>query len=236
MTSKTKIEQLKQNDLLSFLGMIALAFIISLIPVLHWPFSWVQTFFHEASHGIIAILTEGSVHRIELNLDGSGTCTTSGGIRFFISFAGYAGAIMWGALIYIMSDSSSEKRADQISMLILGFIGLTCLFFARDIITFIILGIIAAPFIVILKTKEIEIENKFMRLLGLYILLDALKTPTYIFDGTRESDAATLQHLTWIPQFVWILIWLALGGFTLLHIFRRHIKFEQSRRDETLKL
>ena len=206
--------------------MLALAFIVSVTPVLHWPFSWVQTFFHEMSHGIATILTGGSIKTIELNINGSGLCTSQGGIRFITAFSGYAGGILWGALIYIMADNTSSKSADRIALFITALISITALLWARDFTTFFILVVMVVPFAVILKTKELVLEKYFMQFIGLYMVLDAIKTPTYLLDGEKKGDGATLQELTWLPEIIWILIWLALGGFTLLFLFRRHIKFE----------
>lgn len=229
MAIKEKIETLKQNDLLSFLGMLSLAFTVSLIPVLHVPFSWMNTFFHEISHGIAAFITGGFINTIELNINGSGVCWSSGGIRFITTFSGYAGAVIWGAIIYIMADNASPKSADRLAMFIIGLLSLTLLFWARDITTFFIIGVMIVPFAIILKTKELAAEKYFMQFSGLYIVLDALKTPTYLLDGEKRGDGATLQELTWLPEIIWILIWLSLGLFTLFFLFRRHIKLEHKK-------
>lgn len=229
MAIKDKIETLKRNDLLSFIAMLSLAFIVSITPILHWPFSWIQTFFHEISHGIATILTGGSIKTIKLSVNGAGLCTSLGGIRFITAFSGYAGGILWGALIYIMVDNASPKSADRIAILIIGLLSLTLLLWARDMTTFFILAVMVIPFAVILKTKELAAEKYFMQFVGLYMVLDAIKTPTYLLDGRKKGDGATLQELTWIPEIIWILIWLSLGGFTLLFLFRRHIKFENKK-------
>ncbi len=230
MAIKEKIETLKRNDLLSFITMLALAFTVSLIPILHVPFSWMNTFFHEISHGISAFLTGGFINTIELNINGSGMCTSTGGIRFITAFSGYAGAVMWGAIIYIMADNTSPKSVDRIAMFIIGLLSLTLLLWARDITTLFIIGVMIVPFAIILKTKELAAEKYFMQFSGLYIVLDALKTPTYLLDGEKRGDGATLQELTWLPEIIWILIWLSLGLFTLFFLFRRHIKFEHANR------
>lgn len=227
MGSDKKIPVLKRNDFLSFIVMLGAAFALSYAPVLHWPLSWMQTFFHEISHGIMAILTGGFIVKIELNLNGSGLCTSANGIRFFTSFAGYFGAIIWGALIYIMADNASPKSADRIAMVILALIGMTALLWARDFVTLGILGMIAVPFLIILKTKELLAEQVFMRFAGLYILLDAIKSPLYLFRSETGGDAATLQKLTMLPQFVWVSIWFFCGVLTLIFLFIRHLKVEK---------
>ncbi|MGH1375220.1 MAG: M50 family metallopeptidase [Alphaproteobacteria bacterium] len=229
MAFKNKVETLKRNDLLTFLAMLTLAFTVSLIPVLHIPFSWMNTFFHEISHGLATLLTGGSIKTIELNINGSGICWSNGGIRFFTAFSGYAGAVIWGAVIYVMADNSSPKSADRIAIFIISLLSITLVLWARDLTTSFILILMIIPFAVILKTKELAVEKYFMQFSGLYIVLDALKTPTYLLDGGKRGDGATLQELTWLPEIVWILIWLCLGVLTLLFLFRRHIKYEHEK-------
>jgi len=56
---------------------IVVAFIIDYKPLLNLPFLWSETFFHEISHGLAALLTGGTIHNIALNFNGSGVCTTN---------------------------------------------------------------------------------------------------------------------------------------------------------------
>ena len=220
-------KKLKRNTTLSFLLLTGLAFSLSFIPVLHWPFGWMETFFHEISHGLMAFVTGGAIKLIELNIDGSGLCTSAGGIRFFVSFSGYAGSALWGALIYTMADNASTKSADRIAGFILTLFAVTALFWARDIVTWAILGVMSIPFFIILKTKDFWVEKYFMQFSGLYIVCDAVRSPLNLFYGGEYSDSKTLQGLTWLPEFVWIFIWVSIGGLTLLFLLYRHILHEE---------
>ncbi len=221
MASNENTRRLRHNDLWYFCGLLLAAFIVSMIPVLHTPFSWMQTFFHEISHGLSALLTGGTIVNIELRLDGSGSCTYRGGVRPIVAFSGYAGAAIWGGLIYMMADNVSHKSADRIAYLITGLILVTAIFWARDVVTFLVLGIIAVPFLIIVKTREILAEKIFVQFSGLYILLDAIKSPLHLLDGQSRGDGATLQDLIWVPEIVWVLVWMAMGFATLVFLFRR---------------
>jgi hypothetical protein len=57
------------------------------------------TFLHEIGHATATIVTGGHVRSLQVNLDGSGLCTSSGGIRLFIICGGYLGSIFFGNLI-----------------------------------------------------------------------------------------------------------------------------------------
>ena len=58
------------------------------IPIISIPFKWLDSYFHEISHGIAALVTGGEIIRIQLFTNGAGLCTTRGGSAFFISFFG----------------------------------------------------------------------------------------------------------------------------------------------------
>ncbi|MGN7438603.1 MAG: M50 family metallopeptidase [Alcanivorax sp.] len=235
MAADTHTPSPKRNDFLAFIATLGLAFALSYIPVIHWPMQWMETFFHEISHGLASILTGGRIVSIELNINGSGWCRSVTNLRLFTTFSGYFGAVIWGGLIYVMADNASPKSADRIAMLILGLIGMTMLLWARDVVTWGILGIIAVPFIIILKTKELVAEQVFMRFAGIYILLNAIKSPLHLLRSETGGDAATMQSLTLLPQFIWVMIWVILGVGTLILLFVRHIYTEKRAASENEK-
>src|SRR5918998_3772208 len=72
--------------------------------VLTYPFRLFVTFIHEGGHALAAVLTGNSVQSLSVSFDTSGlteTLVAPGGFfsRFFISSAGYLGAIAFGALL-----------------------------------------------------------------------------------------------------------------------------------------
>ena len=227
MATDTHKPSPKRNDFLAFIATLGLAFALSYIPVIHWPLQWMETFFHEISHGLASVVTGGRIVSIELNIDGSGVCGSVSNLRLLTTFSGYFGAVVWGGLIYVMADNASPKSADRIATLILILIGMTMLLWARDIVTWGILGIIAVPFIIILKTKELVAEQIFIRFAGLYILLNAIKSPLHTLRSETGGDAATMQSLTLLPQFIWVMIWVLFGVVTLILLFMRHIRTEK---------
>src|SRR5918998_5745787 len=72
--------------------------------VLAYPFRLFVTFIHEGGHALAAVLTGNSVQSLSVSFDASGlteTLVAPGGFfsRFFISSAGYLGAMAFGALL-----------------------------------------------------------------------------------------------------------------------------------------
>ena len=61
----------------SFKLTVILALVISAIPIINLPFTWITVFFHEISHGLMAMVTGGKINKIHLNFFGSGLCYTN---------------------------------------------------------------------------------------------------------------------------------------------------------------
>lgn len=69
------------------------------------------TFLHEASHGLAAILTGGSLRSFYLHADTSGMAMTSGGFRPLILVAGYMGGCLWGGALLVAARRRGLEKA-----------------------------------------------------------------------------------------------------------------------------
>ncbi len=200
---------------------IITAFIIDYLPFINLPFLWSETFFHEISHGLAALLTGGSIRNITLSFDGSGVCTTSGGLRFLISFSGYAGSALWGLLIYSVADSLSQKNAKLMVGIMLLMLGATLLLWARDISTIIILLILLLMYVLPL-VKSLWFSVKFfIQLVGIFVMLDAIRSPLYLLDGRDLGDGASLAQLTGLPEFLWVALWFVIAVGCLYRLWAK---------------
>lgn len=131
--------------------------------------------------------------------------------------AGYIGAVIWGIMIYIMADELNHKSTNILAGLIAGMLGLSALLWGRDIITWLILIILFSLFVSIIKLQESHFMKLFLKFIGIYVLLDAVKAPLHLIDGRHYGDGASLSDLTGIPELFWVLIWLGIGiGGTLI--------------------
>jgi len=182
--------------------------IIRKIPIVCIPFNWLASYFHEIGHGLAAIATGGSIVNIQLFANGAGLCTTLGGSAFIISFFGYAGAIVWGGLIYGVAGHH-QRLAQLFSGFIIFLLSASILLWARDILTIIILGLLLTMFIMTIKLKKLTILQKLVQLLGIIVLLNSLFSPLYLLDGRDFGDGAALSSATGIPEILWVTIWSA---------------------------
>lgn len=185
-----------------------MAVVISYLPFVSWPFMWVQTFFHEISHGLAALITGGGINRIELDLRGSGVCYTQGGLRFIVSIAGYAGAALIGMLFYLSVTVLGQKNIRFFSAIFGGIALISLVLWGRDLTTILILLVISAlSFIPLINNWHPKILHLLMQFVGCYILLDAIKSPLYLFDARSVGDGAMLSQMTHIPEFFWVVLW-----------------------------
>lgn len=202
---------------------IVAAFIVDYLPFINLPFLWSETFFHEISHGLAALLTGGSIRNISLFFDGSGLATTSGGSRFLISFSGYLGSALWGLLIYRVADSLSPKNAKLMVGTMVLMLGVTLLLWARDISSIIILLILLLMYVLPL-VKSLWFSVKFfIQLVGVFVMLDAIRSPLYLLDGRDLGDGASLAQLTGLPEFLWVALWFVIAVGCLYRLWIKPI-------------
>jgi len=191
------------------------AFIIDYIPVLNRPFLWSETFFHEISHGLAAILTGGKIQSIVLNFDASGLCTTSGGNAFLITFAGYASSAIWGLALYVIAGIVSPRKAKIIASVMLLIITSVLILWAKNISTIIILiSLIIMYGAILYNTLWVSVKY-LIQVIGVFVMIDAIRSPLYLFDGRDLGDGATLAKITWLPEVVWIAIWFIISVASL---------------------
>lgn len=198
-----------------FFGLIIAAFIVGLTP-LRYPFQWLETYYHELSHGLAAIVTWGKIGRIKLNWDGSGWCSTRGGSRFFILIMGYTGAALWGSYLYLVGFKAGVDGGETLLHIELGLLLFTTIFWVRDPITLIITATLATVFAIALFFPWVEFMPILIQFMGIYVVLNAIRAPLHLIDGQHVGDGAALADLTFIfPEGVWIALWFIFGWFML---------------------
>ncbi|MGJ8692176.1 MAG: M50 family metallopeptidase [Thalassotalea sp.] len=199
--------------------LLLLAIILTRLPVVSIPFNWLESFFHELSHGIAALITGGKIIKIELFTNGAGLCTTQGGSRLLISFMGYAGAIFWGALIYLAA-TSHLKMAKNLSVLMLLLLAISIVFWVRDLLTLMILLMLMVLFYGKWRLKS-EYIGLMFQFTGITVLLNAVLSPLHLLDGRHLGDGATLATITYIPELIWVVLWSSMGVGVLYQLGKR---------------
>jgi len=199
---------------------IVAAFIVDYMPFINLPFLWSETFFHEISHGLAALLTGGSIHSITLNFNGAGLCTTRGGSAFIIAFSGYAGSALWGLLIYSVAATVSKSSAKLMVGIMVAMLAATLLLWARDVSTIIILIVLLLMYALPLYKSLWFSVTSFIQLVGIFVLLDAIRSPLYLLDGRDLGDGASLASHTWLPEIFWVALWFIIAVNCLIVLWK----------------
>lgn len=205
--------------------LILLAVIVRQIPLVSIPFNWLESYFHEISHGLAALLTGGSIVQIELFANGAGLCTTRGGANFVISFMGYAGATLWGWGIYKLAGAH-KKIAQYFSYFILIVLTSSVVFWVRDLLTFIIVAILISMFVFLVKMQTLKYLQALLQFMGVIILLNSLFSPMHLLDGRSMGDGAALSQITFVPEIIWVAIWCALALLACFNLAKGRAKYD----------
>lgn len=194
--------------------------------LLVYPVKMLVVFFHELSHGLAAVITGGSIDRIELSSGQGGVCYTRGGSRFLTLTAGYLGSLLWGGAILV---AAARTRYDRwiagglgVMTIIIG------LLFLRPLISFGFAFVVLVGLAFVfsgLKLSE-QINDVLLRVIGLTSCLYApLDIKSDILDRPHlRSDAVMLSELTMIPSVVWGVIWIlvaTIGAIGFMYIASR---------------
>ncbi|MBA6290056.1 M50 family metallopeptidase [Colwellia sp. MB3u-4] len=203
--------------------MLLTAIIILQLPFISIPFKWLESYFHEISHGLTALLTGGSIVQIQLFPNGAGLCTTRGGSAFFISLMGYGGAILWGSLIFYLA-SSHRKTAQIFSILLIGLLASSILLWVRDLLTLFIVVVLLMLVIAQLKYSSQKHLQTLLKLTGLLVLINSLMSPLYLLDGQAKGDGAALANMTFIPEIIWVVIWFSVALFATYRLSKLSLR------------
>lgn len=198
------------------------AIIIHQIPLVSIPFKWLESYFHEISHGLAALITGGTIVKIQLFPNGAGLCTSRGGSALLISFMGYAGASIWGAIIFSLA-SAHKRLALTFSSLLVALLVLSIGFWVRDVLTLIIILLLLVLLLLPYKFKKLHYFQPLLQLTGMMVLLNSLYSPLHLFDGRSIGDGAALAELTFLPELLWVVIWLTIAMFSL-YLLATHSK------------
>ena len=189
---------------------------LSSIPVLHWPFKWLQTYYHEISHGLAAFASGGDISRIVLRIDGSGVCYTKGGIRSLTLMSGYLGSVFWGVLIFLSTTVKSHRVFQSMLVMLGALLAFTLMLWARDLVSVGIITVLMSLLVLQWRMESVWLAKRVFQFLGVYVLVDAIKAPLNLIDGCHRGDGAMLSDLTGMPEIVWIIGWI---GFALLGFY-----------------
>lgn len=175
-----------------------------------YPLKILVVFFHELSHGLMAVLTGGSIQEIRVVAAEGGHCITRGGSVFLTLSAGYLGSLVCGGIILVLA---TRTRYDQtVAMSVGAIIVLVTLVFVRPVASFgFLFGLVSgASMIAAGHYLPEQVNDYLLKVVGLTSCLYAvLDIKSDILDRPKlPSDARMLAQLTGLPTLFWGLFWI----------------------------
>ena len=194
--------------------------------IIFYPFTVLGTWFHEMSHGVMALVMGGNFHHLEVNSDGSGVALTSG--EYFIgnianglvALAGPIGPTIAGA---VFIACSKDFKSSKIVLIILSV--LLCLssiiwvrnWFGTPVI--LAFGILCA--FAVYKSNVKFIQNLTLYLgiqacISVYMSIDYLMIRSFEKNGqTMMSDTGNMETYLFFPYWLWAMLIVILSIFSI---------------------
>lgn len=195
------------------LGCFALAINLLWDTYLVYPLKLLVVFLHESSHGLMAILTGGTVLHMEVSPDEAGVCYTQGGNRFLTLSAGYLGSMLWGGLILNLATHSHHER--EVSGVMGAVIVIVGVIFVRPVFSFGLIFACCAGVALCAAGYHLpaKVNSYVLQVTGLtsclYAVLD-IRSDILERPGV-QSDARMLEEETHIPTLIWGMLWISIA-------------------------
>jgi hypothetical protein len=173
------------------------------IPIL--PF--LVTFLHELGHALTALATGGHVLALQVNLDGSGVCTTSGGIQAIVLAGGYLGSVLFGNIMLYVAI-----RHKYFSRMLSGMIAVTMVLVSLiwfSTLSSFVFTALAGGFLLFLFIKVDWSGRAFLLLAGSFSVLYVL----HDYQIGPSSDLQAFASIMGLTPIVWMYIWLGVALF-----------------------
>jgi hypothetical protein len=181
-----------------------------------WPLKVLVVMMHESGHALATLLVGGSVDRIHLAANESGSCLSRVPPGFLAKVAvysgGYLGSALAGAGLLLTTFRFQLRRwvlgAACVWLTVMGLV------YAGDAFTLAFcLGTAAAMGLgaKLLPNGAVDGVNLFIAAFtALYAVFD-LRDDLWNSEVRSRSDAALLADLTWVPAVVWAALWTLLA-------------------------
>lgn len=185
-----------------------------------YPFAILGTWFHEFSHGIMALILGGNFHKLELFPNGSGIAYYSGDLFFgnignaLVAMAGPLGPAIFGGCLIL---SSKNQKSSTIFLYILSLILIISdIIWIRTAFGVIIIAIISILLLLINRFASDNVNIFTSQFLGVQAIMSIYLSVNYLFSksggigaNTYYSDTQVIENYLILPYWFW-------GAFILI--------------------
>ena len=170
-------------------------------------FPLLVTFLHEMGHALAALITGGHVVALQINLDGSGVCKTSGGVQALVLMGGYLGSVLFGNIMLYVGI-----RHKFLSRVLSGIIAVTMVLVSLiwfSTLSSFVFTALAGGFLLFLFIKIDWSGRAFLLLAGAFSILYVL----HDYQIGPSSDLQAFASIVGLTPLIWMYIWLGIAAF-----------------------
>jgi hypothetical protein len=195
-------------------GIVLIAWNVPALDFAMYPLRLFVTFVHESGHGLAALLSGGQFRTLAVMADGSGVATTAGGARALILPAGYLGAALFGAGLFVAANL--VRRVRWVSAGLAALLVAFTLLYTPFLSTGFLVGLGFAALLGALAWKaNADVNRLVLMALALLVSLNAIFDLTSLVAnsgasmGAVRNDAAAFsaEIVPLIPSALWALCW-----------------------------
>ena len=203
-----------------------LALVLPRIPVIGKWFNIINTAIHELGHALMALALEGSVKKIELFNDASGTTTTSTKTKFgsfLVAIIGYPfSSLISYFVFYLLSVGYGKGFIIGISILFLFML----ILWIRNIYGAIWILVFCTVNGYLIYLNNVEYIKVAALLYAVFIAVDAVFSAlTVLFLSFKQKDKAgdttLLKKITGVPAFIWGLLFAGISGYVFYEVIMK---------------
>lgn len=199
-----------------FYAIIASSLLATNLPGTGIIFRTVNTLVHEMGHAVVCLLFQGTVYRMELRTDASGSATIKNKNKFSVLLAGISGYGSSAVLSFFLFQYHAQGNPRAIFW-ILGITGIIALLlWIRNLY-----GILWLLFFIALQGAALFLMPKpWPQYLSLFltalIWVENLRCTLYLIGlslsrSPKAGDASLLHKTIGLPTFFWALLFLAIS-------------------------
>lgn len=231
--------------LLVFASMLTVAlWFIPFADVVTHPVRLFATFIHETGHALAALVSFGSVERVDLHWSGSGETYTIQGMRWFVSSAGYLSTMLYGTGLLLLLRRARNARTA--AFWTAGLLLVITICFAGNPLAWMTGLVIGGGCLLLGWKGKPRLTHFLMSFLAIQCVLNAIYDLVTLVllaspGGGGQTDAANMEQATGgvVPAIVWALGWsLAAAGMLAgtLMLYYRSLKQRAVVADEQLPM
>ncbi|MFY8162240.1 MAG: M50 family metallopeptidase [Candidatus Kapaibacteriota bacterium] len=201
-----------------------------------YPFTILGTWFHEMSHGLMAMLNGGNFEKLEIFSDGSGVATSSGELFFgrisraLVALAGPLGPTAFG---YLFFRIAKNEKAINYGLWFLSLLMILSLFiWIRSIYGLVVIGAMSGLILYVSFQANKTLKEGTVLFLGLQACISVYLSLGYILteevaigNQVMKSDTGVVEEMLFLPHYIWGIVIIFISIYvifdSLIRLFRK---------------